>query len=1228
MSIPSVIPSHVFGLNADVHNNLVYVDDQTVLYPAGTQLVSYSTEQKSQKFISVNEGDAITAMAVHAAANMAAVAVRGAHSRRSFDTGKDHSWHSPSFTYIDNDGRYIIAQSSGPDWTLYIWDWDKAKIRGTVKTSNHPNAEVNHMSVNPFDMSNVHVCVTGHTVFRTYKHAEGSWKLMNQHKTDKVKSSPITSWYFFLTPGVVCRICCVTLGTEDGKLLVYDSGELILEITYILPHVATTHLAPPAITEVKHSANGLIAGTSSGVCVMFEKTDDANLYKKGREYVLQEGARVRTIAMSPAEDIAVVTCRNSQLYSIVMDSDAGKGEDVHALPLAQPFHHGSITGMDTCARKPLVATCGLDRSVRIWNYMDNSVEVMKYFDDEPLSISLHPSGLYILVGFTEGLKLMNVLIDDIRQYWEAAIRGCRECHFSNGGQYFAVVHGSTIIIYNTWTLDIVAHLKAHKAKIRSISWSLDDTRLVSCGLDGAVYDWNVRNSKREAEILINGVVFGQAVCTPDGKLVYAVGNDGILREISDGHVFREFSTKVPLMNIYLKISLTLGNSARVKERENVFRQAPGAARSIRALKYPFPQDSPYDFTELTLHNSTVTRMRMAYDDQFLFTCGEDGCLWVYRLQERDLRGTKREKDSSFSDEILVTKSDLKQNFKLQAELKRKVEDLKADNELQLRMKDQNYSHRLKELKEKYANEVEGLKRTIGTLQNDHSANGLRHTQEMENTKLAQENELKVGVMNSDCGSCMLLTVFDTQELQSAFTSKFEDVTEKYEGMQHRSEELKQQWGKQMRDMDATHQEQVKAINDYFKERIKEKVDTMAQLKKQAQAALHAHTATLYDVSQDSDAEILHLSYSYETKLKTERDALASIKAENAHMHSKFDSLTREVDEQKTDLARRISEERRLQGIIRTLERDILGVKREIQERDDTIQDKAKRIYDLKKKNQELEKFKFVLDYKIIELRKQVEPREEDIIVLSKQIKEMDDELNGYHQKHDELGRTIQDLLMRLRAVQNDGKAEAWKCKQGKVTLTAITKDVQDISAKGSDLASLKRQLIAVHHKHQSRAQTPTPPPAPAAEPLINLLRPMTPPPPPGPLPSEDDIANEAQRDHLERTVNTLNERCQKEAKRRLEENMRMCKENTVLLSEINLLRKDIQNSLGRTKQLSGILDSPSKTLTAAEKEILDPPNSNLRHILGKKKRTTLSMPAAMRLLKGGVASLASFPPIV
>ena len=51
-------------------------------------------------------------------------------------------------------------------------------------------------------------------------------------------------------------------------------------------------------------------------------------------------------------------------------------------------------------------------------------------------------------------------------------------------------------------------------------------------------------------------------------------------------------------------------------------------------------------------------------------------------------------------------------------------------------------------------------------------------------------------------------------------------------------------------------------------------------------------------------------------------------------------------------------------------------------------EQEKRIYDLKKKNQELEKFKFVLDYKIKELKKQIEPRENDIKAMKEQIQEV------------------------------------------------------------------------------------------------------------------------------------------------------------------------------------------------------------------------------------------------
>ena len=89
--------------------------------------------------------------------------------------------------------------------------------------------------------------------------------------------------------------------------------------------------------------------------------------------------------------------------------------------------------------------------------------------------------------------------------------------------------GVTIQIYNAWTLDCVESLKGHNGKIRSLTWSKDDTFLVSCGTDGAVYCWSMDTLKRENENIIKGCSYTSAVCTSDGFTAFAVGSDQTLR---------------------------------------------------------------------------------------------------------------------------------------------------------------------------------------------------------------------------------------------------------------------------------------------------------------------------------------------------------------------------------------------------------------------------------------------------------------------------------------------------------------------------------------------------------------------------------------------------------------------------------------------------------------------------------------------------------------------------
>lgn len=78
--------------------------------------------------------------------------------------------------------------------------------------------------------------------------------------------------------------------------------------------------------------------------------------------------------------------------------------------------------------------------------------------------------------------------------------------------------------------------------------------------------------------------------------------------------------------------------------------------------------------------------------------------------------------------------------------------------------------------------------------------------------------------------------------------------------------------------------------------------------------------------------------------------------------------------------------------------------------------KEKRIYDLKKKNQELEKFKMMLDFKIKGLRTMIEPREAEIAAMKEQVQEMGSELERYQKQNAGLELSISELKLRSQAL--------------------------------------------------------------------------------------------------------------------------------------------------------------------------------------------------------------------
>jgi len=299
-------------------------------------------------------------------------------------------------------------------------------------------------------------------------------------------------------------------------------------------------------------------------------------------------AEVMSMALSPNEDTLCATLSNNQLFCVNMSSPNNiKNDDMK--PLSNLNHGpGAITGLDICIRKPLVVTSGMDRTVRVWNYLDFKLEMSKTFTEDPHCVAFHPSGLHVLVGFSDKLRLCNLLMDDIRPYREVIIKLCKECKFSNGGQYFAAVNGNVISVYDFYNGEKVVDMRGHNSKVKGLNWGADDSTLISCGQDGAVYQWNVEKGTRVGEFVSKGTIYNCAV--GNNEMVWSVGTDKILKEMelpdysgssNSLNVVKELETGVTLGQIVLSHSehiMFAGTSAEKK---------PGV---VRAYSFPLTGD--------------------------------------------------------------------------------------------------------------------------------------------------------------------------------------------------------------------------------------------------------------------------------------------------------------------------------------------------------------------------------------------------------------------------------------------------------------------------------------------------------------------------------------------------------------------------------------------------------------------------------------------------------------
>mmetsp|Transcript_8641 Transcript_8641/g.35548 ORF Transcript_8641/g.35548 Transcript_8641/m.35548 type:complete len:1034 (+) Transcript_8641:3-3104(+) len=951
------------------------------------------------------------------------------------------------------------------------------------------------------------VCVTGNGILNFFRATDNHFKSIQSNLKRDVQNYLCHCWL---------REDSVVVASDCGDLLLFENYELK---SVLLPNATCTG----TVTSIAEFSKGFICGGSAGLLYIFEhERDSRDPYRCTHLHNIQnDGSPVVGMAVSPSEEMLICATSKNQMYSLTLSCADMSNDDVtHVRALSTSFHSpgpsGSlrIVALDVCLWKPLLATCGEDQSLRIWNFEERMVELVRDFSDDLVSVSFHPSGLFVLVGSRDKLHLLSVLMHDASIMKEIHVHSCGVCRFAHGGHIFAVVNSHVVRVYSAYTCQPCVNLRGHNGHVQAMQWAKSDRRIATMSFDGAIVIWKLHDGAKECEYVIARVSFVSGIANEDLSHIFVVCDDHCLRELS------VVSGSIELATTY-NCGLPLSCLALAETHQVIFYGTSEARKPNCIHAAHLPTWATTNAAKYHSHASEVTCMSLTRDNSLLFTGGADGSLCIFASHDfnssaerpNDMRIDTIGVLKEFTEEILVTRADMERQNAEIMHLRSKVDELVLNNEYQLRLRDMKYRDNVAVVADQFSFELQSDAQRYQQLKDDKRMVAVAYEDRLRSVEADHELACKRsqdqynGKLDTEVNRCTMLRKERRQRTQAWESAKQTII-------------------------DGQSQRELTVVSE-FEAQIEEEHRRQGRLVADKESILCSLSKATIMVEHDADSEVGEIKQRYVVKLSAERHLTKRLEADNELMKKRFSVLTKDVDDQRDEICSLQDKERELLNSIQDLEKDIEGHKKEIREREETIADKEKRIYDLKKKNQELEKFRFVLDYKIKELKRQIEPREIEIFDMRQQVEEMDLELGQYHKSNVALDLMIGELRLRLNGMNLELHNAKARLSVIQVRCRQLLRAVDHPALRALGHKELKRHVrTLVHIMKNEHCEAPE-----TAD-------------------SSFEVNYRKQREHLERCITALRRKISRDMQLHINDHARLVEESTVLVHEVCCLRRE------------------------------------------------------------------------
>lgn len=185
---------NILGVRSKLDSSLFFVDEQTVIYPAGNQFILADVETKSQRIFRCPELENVDWISVHGGAAVVAVVSSKGNSEKENTTISFYDIHTNlgkrkrTFELRDgpmtivsmafsHDAKHLAILDGGyRDYTLSLWSWQKSRQITSMKLGQAEAVSfLSQILFHPTDHNLI--SVVGRRFSRTVRHLDGNLRL-------------------------------------------------------------------------------------------------------------------------------------------------------------------------------------------------------------------------------------------------------------------------------------------------------------------------------------------------------------------------------------------------------------------------------------------------------------------------------------------------------------------------------------------------------------------------------------------------------------------------------------------------------------------------------------------------------------------------------------------------------------------------------------------------------------------------------------------------------------------------------------------------------------------------------------------------------------------------------------------------------------------------------------------------------------------------------------------